>query len=105
GGLIDVAYERRPGGYNRNEMLRHIERIDDSLIEIFKRADASGAASNIIADKIAEERFRKLAATQSPGIGKGALRGKKTKLPQPETRSSYNGPGTIYAPPFFPEAS
>lgn len=59
GGLIDVAHERDPGGYDRDKMLRHIERIDDTLIEIFERADAEGLPTNVVADKIAEERFKK----------------------------------------------
>ncbi|MDH3413411.1 MAG: hypothetical protein OEM98_13145, partial [Gammaproteobacteria bacterium] len=105
GGLIDVAYERQPGGYDRNKMLRHIERIDDTLIEIFERADAAGKASNVIADNIAEERFKNPAATPSPRTKKSAKGGKKTKSPQAENRSSYNGPGAVYAPPFSPKAS
>ncbi|NIR31585.1 MAG: Glu/Leu/Phe/Val dehydrogenase [Gammaproteobacteria bacterium] len=59
GGLIDVAYEREPGGYDRDKMLRHIERIDDTLIEIFERADAERLPTSVVADKIAEERFKK----------------------------------------------
>ncbi len=105
GGLIDVAYERQPGGYNRKKMLRHIERIDDTLVEIFERADAAGIPSNVIADKIAEERFKKPAATSSANTKKRTLRGKMTRSSQSDTRSSLNGPGAIYAPPFSPKAS
>ncbi|MDX1529700.1 MAG: hypothetical protein R3337_13815, partial [Gammaproteobacteria bacterium] len=99
GGLIDVAYERQPGGYNRKKMLRHIERIDDTLIEIFERADATGTPSNVIADKIAEERFKTVDSSESRKSGKRGLRGKL------KTRSGYHGPGPLYAPPFSPKAS
>jgi leucine dehydrogenase len=57
GGLIDVAHERI--GYDRERMLRHIERIDDTLMEIFERAERQGLPTNVVADHIAEERFRK----------------------------------------------
>jgi leucine dehydrogenase len=105
GGLIDVAYERRPGGYNRDEMLRHIERIDDTLIEIFQRADAAGKSSNVIADRIAEERFRNFAAAPSSRSKKKRPGEKNTKPSQYDNRSKYGGPGAIYAPPFSPKAS
>ncbi len=105
GGLIDVAYERQPGGYNRDKMLRHIERIDDTLVEIFARSDATGRPSNVVADKIAEERFNKAKATPSSDSGKSRLRAKKSRRRKPEGRSKYNGPGPVYAPPFSPKAS
>jgi leucine dehydrogenase len=105
GGLIDVAYERQPGGYNREKMLRHIERIDDTLSEIFERADAAGKASNVIADQIAEERFNNPAAAPSTGTKKKAPRDLWRRSPSSEDRSEHGGPGAVYAPPFSPTAS
>ena len=105
GGLIDVAYERRPGGYDREKMLRHIERIDDTLVEIFERAAAAGKASNVIADKIAEERFKNPAAPPSVRIRKKTARGRRVESPASRDRLRYGGPGAIYAPPFSPKAS
>ncbi len=105
GGLIDVAYERQPGGYNREKMLRHIERIDDTLIEIFERADATAKASNVIADTIAEERFKTPAASPSRRAKKTARRGNEIRPRPSGNRSVYGGPGAIYAPPFSPKAS
>lgn len=105
GGLIDVAYERQPGGYNRKKMLRHIERIDDTLIEIFERAEATGTASNVIADRIAEERFKTVKPPASRKAGKRGLRSKLGRTEKSETRSQYRGSGPLYAPPFSPKAS
>jgi leucine dehydrogenase len=58
GGIIDVWYERR-GSFDRDAMLRHIEGIGGTLSEIFTRARADGLPTNIVADQVAEERFRK----------------------------------------------
>jgi leucine dehydrogenase len=58
GGIIDVWYERR-GRFDRDAMIRHIEGIDATLTEIFTRARTDGLPTNIVADQVAEERFRK----------------------------------------------
>lgn len=55
GGLIDVA--RFAVGFDIEEARRKLFQIDDTLIEIFERADADGLPTNIVADHIAEERF------------------------------------------------
>lgn len=57
GGIIDVSYERI--GYDRDKMVKHIEGIYDTLMEIFERSQAEQMPANIVADEIAEERFRK----------------------------------------------
>lgn len=56
GGIIDVSYERI--GYDRDKMLKHVEGIYDTLMEIFKRSKAERLPTNIVADGLAEERFR-----------------------------------------------
>jgi len=57
GGIIDVCYERT--GHDRETLLAHIEGIHDTLLEIFARAQTEGLPTGIVADHIAEERFRK----------------------------------------------
>lgn len=105
GGLIDVAYERQPGGYNRDKMLRHIERIDDTLMEIFQRADSTGLPSNVIADKIAEERFKNPRPAASKKTKRKRMSLNSTRSKNSDTRTKIKAPGPLYAPPFSPKAS
>ena len=58
GGIIDISYERG-GGYDRDAAVAHMEGIHDTLMEIFERSAAEGLPTNLIADYVAEERFRK----------------------------------------------
>jgi leucine dehydrogenase len=59
GGIIDIAYgAHMPVPYDKMLVRSHIERIHSTLTEIFVRADAERAATNVIADKIAEERLQ-----------------------------------------------
>jgi leucine dehydrogenase len=57
GGLIDVA--RFACGFDIDEGRRKLHQIDDTLTEIFVRADSEGRATSDVADAIAEERFGK----------------------------------------------
>ncbi|MEQ8696176.1 MAG: Glu/Leu/Phe/Val dehydrogenase dimerization domain-containing protein [Bauldia litoralis] len=57
GGLIDVA--RFACDFDIDEARRKLHQIDDTLTEIFRRADAEDRATSEIADTIAEERFGK----------------------------------------------
>ena len=57
GGVIDIYYERT--GYDRERMMRHVEGIHDTLMEIFRRADAQRLPTGTVADRMAEERFRR----------------------------------------------
>ena len=56
GGLIDVA--RFAIGYDIEAARAKLHRIDDTLSEIFARADAEDRPTSDVADAIAEERFR-----------------------------------------------
>lgn len=56
GGIIDVCYERQ-GQFDRDTVVRHIDGIYDTLIEIFTRAREDGLPTNLVADRVAEERF------------------------------------------------
>lgn len=55
GGLIDVA--RFAIGFGLDEARAKMNRIDDTLTEIFQRADADGRPTSDVADTLAEERF------------------------------------------------
>lgn len=59
GGIIEIAlgldFSSR---HDESETHAHLDRIHDTLLEIFERADASGATTNVVADRMAEERFR-----------------------------------------------
>jgi leucine dehydrogenase len=60
GGVINISHEFREGGtgYDRAEAFAHVDRIHDTLLAIFTRADAEGIPTNVAADRIAEERFK-----------------------------------------------
>jgi leucine dehydrogenase len=55
GGLIDVA--RFKVAMDIEEARAKLRRIDDTLTEIFQRADRENKATSAVADAIAEERF------------------------------------------------
>ncbi len=63
GGLISVYYEhlaRKEGrAYDREQVLKHVEKIDATSESIFKRADQEGISTATAADRIAEQRFMK----------------------------------------------
>ncbi len=59
GGLIDVA--RMPLGIDTAAATAKLDQIYDTLIEIFARADREAKPTSEIADRIAEERFRRQA--------------------------------------------
>ena len=56
GGLIDVA--RFAVGFGMDEARQKLDRIDDTLLEIFHRADDLDTPTGEIADRLAEERFQ-----------------------------------------------
>jgi len=57
GGLINIAQELRPGGYDRARALAHVATIETTLAEIFERSEREGRPTHEIADEIAEERI------------------------------------------------
>lgn len=66
GGIIDVSYEY--GGYfDRDAMVKHVEGIYDTLMEIFRRAKDDGLPTNLVADQVAEERFHKKGSATAAG--------------------------------------
>jgi len=56
GGIIDVSYERT--GYDAARVKAHVEGIATTLSEIFSRSERDGIATDLIANQLAEERFR-----------------------------------------------
>ena len=55
GGIIDIFHQSISSS---DEGLRnHIEKISVTLLEIYRRAESQGTATNIVANQIAEERF------------------------------------------------
>ena len=56
GGVIDVEHERM--GYDANAVKAHVERIGDTLTEIFERSARTAGPTSEIADELARERVR-----------------------------------------------
>lgn len=63
GGIIDVSYEREGfangKSFDRDQLVRHIDGIADTLTEIFDRARSQEMPTGMVADQIARERFLK----------------------------------------------
>jgi leucine dehydrogenase len=60
GGVIVNSHEGP--AYDESKAFAHVAKIHDTLLEIFRRADAQKVATSTAADRLAEERFRKPAA-------------------------------------------
>jgi len=58
GGIIDVYYEHAGLDADRRRLVKHIDGIYDSLMEIFARARHEERPTGEVADAIAEERFK-----------------------------------------------
>ena len=56
GGVIDISYEKT--GLDRDKMVKHVEGIYDTLMEIFVRSEEEQLPTHVVADRIAEERFQ-----------------------------------------------
>ncbi len=57
GGLINVAAELAPGGYDRDAAFAKVREIPATLARIFDRAEETGATTGEVARTIAEERI------------------------------------------------
>lgn len=55
GGIINVAFEMRPQGYDAAESTAKVNEIYTTLLNIFQRADAEGKPTSAIADQMAKE--------------------------------------------------
>lgn len=56
GGIIDAYYVRE--GKPLTEMKQHVENIGETLLQVFAQADNDNLATNQVADRMAEQRFR-----------------------------------------------
>lgn len=56
GGLVSVAQEVE--GYDADKVVNRVSEIFDTMLEIFERAKADGLTTDVVADRVAEERFR-----------------------------------------------
>jgi leucine dehydrogenase len=57
GGIINVHFERMPGGYNAEEAKKATWAIGDTLMEIYAMSEKDGISPAVAADKLAEERI------------------------------------------------
>ena len=55
GGIINVACEMRPQGYDAAESTAKVNQIYHTLLNIFQRADEEGKPTSDIADVMAQE--------------------------------------------------
>ncbi len=55
GGVINITFES--GRYDRDAAMRRTAKIYDTLLEIFRRADAEDLPTNVVADRMALERI------------------------------------------------
>jgi valine dehydrogenase (NAD+) len=62
GGVVNIADEVEPGGYDHDRAYARITRIEHTLLDVFARADADGITPAEAADRIAEARLSAAAA-------------------------------------------
>jgi leucine dehydrogenase len=70
GGVINIADETAPGGYDRDRAWRRVEGIADTLRDVFRLADEHGTTTAAAADRLAEARLA--AAGQNPEANRGS---------------------------------
>lgn len=64
GGIIDVYYQQQ-GNHSEAVVKAHVEKIGDRLSEIFRQSDLKRMPSNLVADEMAEQIFRKKSGKQA----------------------------------------
>jgi leucine dehydrogenase len=57
GGLVNVAAELAPGGYDAAASRERVLKIHDTILEILERSAATGVPSHVVSDRMAEERL------------------------------------------------
>jgi leucine dehydrogenase len=60
GGMINVAAELAPGGYDRGAAMARVSEIPKTLTSIFRRSDAEKRPTNDVAEAVALERISKM---------------------------------------------
>ncbi len=56
-GLINVAQELEPGGYDRDAALARVARIGPTLARVFALAEAQRQPTNVAAERVARARL------------------------------------------------
>ncbi|TQV84717.1 Glu/Leu/Phe/Val dehydrogenase [Exilibacterium tricleocarpae] len=56
GGIMDAYYQRHGG--SAEQLKAHVETIEQTLLEIFQRSERDQLPTSVVADRMAEERFR-----------------------------------------------
>ncbi len=60
GGLINIYHEvPAQGGYNQARAFDHVAKIGATITEILKRSEEQNTPTHVIANKMAEERFKR----------------------------------------------
>ena len=72
GGLINIAQELEPGGYDRARALARVEAIGATLAEVFERAARDGMPTHEVADRLARERIAPAAASAARTASRAA---------------------------------
>ncbi len=65
GGVINVAHEFHPAGYNRGLALRQVEGIGARLLAVFSLSESEGIPTSEAANRIAEARIDKIGRIKS----------------------------------------
>jgi leucine dehydrogenase len=60
GGMINVAAELAPGGYDRNAAMARVSKVPATLRSVFRRSDAENRPTNDVAEAIALERLGRI---------------------------------------------
>lgn len=59
GGIINAAMEFSPEGYDPNNARNQVDKIYNTLLEVFRKAEQQHLPTGVIADKMAEEKIEK----------------------------------------------
>lgn len=57
GGVVNIAHERHPDGYERERALAQVRRIGETAAAVLRRAETEGVAPSEAADRLAVERL------------------------------------------------
>ena len=79
GGLINIAQELRPGGYDRGRALAQVEAIGTTLAEVFERAARAGLPTHEVADRVARERIAAGAPAPQPAGAPGGAQARRRR--------------------------
>lgn len=64
GGVINVADELNPSGYNRERAMRKVSMIYDTVKKVIEKAKKENVPTYVAADRVAEERIKTIAAVK-----------------------------------------